>query len=98
MRVIQWIRAPTNAQLQTLDLPQRPAECIAAIIAARCKRKLKPKLRLEIRGPNPRPRTHRRSPGRSCPVTRPPFCLTTDPLSGGVSRHYPLSTTAQIAV
>src|SRR5580693_6708142 len=52
MRVIQWIRAPTSAQLQTLDLPQPPAECIAAIIAVWCKRKLKLNLRLEIRGLN----------------------------------------------
>ena len=33
-----------------------------------------------------------------CCHSRPPFCLTTAPLSGGGSRHYPLSTTAQIAV
>ena len=33
-----------------------------------------------------------------CQAAGPPFCLTTAPLSGGVSRHYPLSTTAQIAV
>jgi hypothetical protein len=93
MRVIQWIRAPTNAQLQTLDLPQPPAECIAAIIAARCKRKLKPKLRLEIRGPNRSALDRAFLPGYEAALL-----LTTDPLSGGVSRHYPLSTTAQIAV
>ena len=33
-----------------------------------------------------------------CFHSRPLFCLTTAPLSGGVPRHYPLSTTAQIAV
>ena len=33
-----------------------------------------------------------------CCHSRPPFCLTTAPLSGGVSRHYPLSTTARTAV
>jgi hypothetical protein len=38
---IQWIRAPTNAQMRTWDRPMLPRrQCIAAIVAVRRKTKL----------------------------------------------------------